>query len=208
MTIIKRQTILGTIYSYAGVLVGTLTQAFLIPNFLSVEQNGLLAMLMSWMFILVFVASLGFNSAGIKFFDFFRDAKKSHKGYLFNGLVFFAVGITFCLLLLFLFKEQIINSSVGDNSLFKKYYFYVVPISAFVTLFNLFDNYAKGLYDTIRGNFLSQFLQRFLILLAVVAFIADWVNFDRFVILWVIGISLPSVLMLIHIVQLRVFSEA
>jgi len=109
-------------------------------------------------------------------------------------------------LLLFLFKEQIINSSVGDNSLFKKYYFYVVPISAFVTLFNLFDNYAKGLYDTIRGNFLSQFLQRFLILLAVVAFIADWVNFDRFVILWVIGISLPSVLMLIHIVQLGGFS--
>ncbi|MFT7420777.1 MAG: O-antigen/teichoic acid export membrane protein, partial [Arcticibacterium sp.] len=86
------------------------------------------------------------------------------------------------------------------------YYFYIIPITGFVALFNLFDNYAKGLYDTIHGSFLSQFLQRFLILLAVLVFIADWVNFDRFVVLWVLGISIPSVLMLFHIMQLGGFS--
>ncbi|AWV99689.1 oligosaccharide flippase family protein [Arcticibacterium luteifluviistationis] len=206
MTIIKRQTILGTIYSYAGVLVGTFTQAFLIPNFLTVEQNGLLAMLMSWMFILVFIASLGFNSAGIKYFNFFRNAEKKHQGYLFNGLVVFLVGMVLCTLALIVFKEQIVKSSVGDNTLFKEYFFYIIPITAFVALFNLFDNYAKGLYDTVRGNVLSQFLQRFLILLAVLTFIFEWVNFDRFVLLWAIGISIPTILMFVHITNLEGFS--
>lgn len=206
MTIIKRQTILGTIYSYAGVLVGTFTQAFLIPNFLTVEQNGLLAMLMSWMFILVFIASLGYNSAGIKYFDFFRNAEKKHRGYLFNGLIIFLIGMVLCSLILVLFKEQIVKSSVGDNSLFKEYFYYIIPITAFVALFNLFDNYAKGLYDTVRGNVLSQFLQRFLVLLAVLTFILDWVDFDRFVLLWAIGISIPAVLMFWHITNLEGFS--
>jgi O-antigen/teichoic acid export membrane protein len=206
MTIIKRQTVLGTIYSYAGVIVGTLTQAFLIPNFLTLEQNGLLAMLMSWMFILVFVAGLGFNNSGIKFFDFFRDEKKRNKGYLFTGVVFLAVGLFICFLILLIFKKQIINSSAGDNLLFEKYYYYIIPITGFVALFNLFDNYAKGLYDTVRGSFLSQFLQRFLIFLAVLVFITELVSLDRFILLWVIGISLPSLLMFIHISQLGGFS--
>lgn len=206
MTIIKRQTILGTIYSYAGVLVGTFTQALLIPNYLTVEQNGVLAMLMSWMLILVFVANLGFNNAGIKYFDSFRNRGKGHHGYLFNGLFFFIIGIILCSVILFVFKEQILSSSKSDNALFEKYFYFIIPITFSAALFNLFDNYAKGLYDTVMGSFLGQFLQRLFVFLSVLILIFNFVDFDQFILLWAIGISLPTVLMIFHVYRLGDFS--
>lgn len=189
-----------------GVVVGTLTQALIVPNFLSTEENGLLAMLMSWMLILVFVANLGFNAAGVRFFDRFRNADESHRGFLFNGLFFTGVGFLLVLGIAYFFKDHIVHSKIGDSTLFEKYYYYILPLTFFTVCFNLFDNYAKGLYDTVAGNFLSQFLQRLLVLLTIVLYAADWVNLNQFVFLWVIGMSLPAVLMAIHAKRLGDFS--
>ena len=206
MSIIKKQTILGTIYAYLGVGIGTITQALIIPNYLSIEENGLLAMLMSWMFILVFISNFGFNSAGTRFFDKFRDDKLKHKGYLFNGFLFLAVGFFLSFLILIVFKENILSSSVGDNTLFRKFYYYILPITFFTACFNIFDNYAKGLYDTVMGNFMSQFLIRFLVLAALLLYISHIIELDLFIICWTIALSFPALLMLLYVYQLGNFS--
>lgn len=83
MNVIKKQAFLGTIFSYGGVLVGFVTQFFLIGNYLEPAQNGLLAVLLSYMYVLVQLSSLGFNAAGSRFFPHFRNAKNGHNGYLF-----------------------------------------------------------------------------------------------------------------------------
>jgi O-antigen/teichoic acid export membrane protein len=206
MSIIKKQTILGTIYAYLGVIVGTITQALIIPNFLTIEENGLLAMLSSWMFILVFVTNLGFTSAGTRFFDKFRDEKSNHKGFLFNGLIFLSVGFLISIILMVLFKYRIISSSVGDNSLFQNFYYYILPITFFTACFNIFDNYAKGLFDTVTGNFLSQFLQRFLVLGSILLYVSHVIKFESFITLWAVAISLPAFFMVIHAHRLGHFS--
>ena len=100
-SIIKKQTIQSTVFAYAGVLVGTITQAFLIPNFLTTEQNGLLALLLSWMYVFCQFASLGFNAAGTKYFSFFRSTEENHRGYLFYGLVINGIGLLIGTLFLF-----------------------------------------------------------------------------------------------------------
>jgi O-antigen/teichoic acid export membrane protein len=206
MSVIKKQTILGTVYAYVGVLVGTIAQALIIPNFFSPEENGLLAMLMNWTLILVFITNLGFNSAGIRYFDAFRDGSKKHNGYLFNGLIFFLIGTILCIFILIFFKEQIISSSVADNALFEKYYYYIFPITVATALFNIFDNYAKGLYDTVMGNFLSQFLQRFLVLVVIILYVLSVFERSTFVLFWAIALSVPTVWMVIHAYRLGNFS--
>lgn len=199
MTVIKRQTIIGTLWAYLGVLVGSITQAYLIPNYLTTEENGLLAMLMSWMMIFVLLANLGFTSAGVRFFDQFRDKEKGNNGFLFNALVALLVG---CLLVSFIvwgLQEQILSSNAGDTSLFEKYYYVILPITFATATFNIFDNYAKSLHDTITGNFLNQFLQRFLVLLAVVFYIAHRLDTELFVGIWAVAICVPAILMFFHI---------
>ncbi len=206
MSIIKRQTILGTIYSYIGVAVGTLTMALIVPNFFSVEEYGLINILSRCMMVLVVAASLGFNSAGTRFFKYFRDPERNHRGYLFNGLCVLGVGLLLSALFLYFFKDWILKTNGGDNTLFVKYYYLILPITISTGVFNLFDNYAKGLYDTVMGTFLSQLLQRALVLVCVIVYIAGVIDFNSFMYWWVAAISAPALLMVAHSIRLGNFS--
>ncbi len=206
MTVIKRQTVFGTVFSYAGVLIGTLTQAFLFTKYLETDQVGLFAMISNWALIFVFIANLGYNSAGTKYFDKFRDKALDHKGYLFNGIVFFIIGLLLVWFLLNHFRYQILANPANDSHLFEKYYGYIFPLVVATGLFNIFDNYAKGLYDTIMGNFLSQFLQRFLVFLVILFFILHFYSFDNLVLFWFIGMSVPTIIMLLYSIRLGDFS--
>ena len=186
MSIIKRQTILSTFYSYIGVFFGLITQGYLIPKFFTTQQNGLMAILLGWMYIICQIGSLGFNHAGTKYFPFFRDDKTKHKGYLNLGLKFNIVGLLICIILLYLFKDLIVETNLNnkvqasDSALFRKYFFVLIPISLGTILFNLFDNYAKGLYDSVAGSFFFFFLQRFFLFIVCLGYAFQYFDFNTF----------------------------
>jgi O-antigen/teichoic acid export membrane protein len=206
-SIIKKQTIQSTVFAYAGVLVGTITQAFLIPNFLTTEQNGLLALLLSWMYVFCQIASLGFNSAGTKYFSFFRSPEENHRGFLFYGLLINGIGLLIGTVFFILGKPYLIHTEAsGTNQLLDTYYFYLLPIAFATVLFNLFDNYARGLYDSVHGVFYSQFLQRLFFLLSLLTLVFGWFSFDQFMPLWVLAMSLPTAFMLFRAIRLGNFS--
>jgi len=204
--IIRKQTIQGTISSYVGVLIGTATQAFFIPNFFSTQENGIMALLLSNMYIFCQIASLGFNSAGTKYFTFFRNPTENHRGYLFSGLLIQTIGFSLASLLYLAAKPWIIASEGEKNALFETYYWYLIPLAGATLLFNLFDNYAKGLYDSVYGTFYSQVLQRLFVLMAVLAVVAGWISFPQFMPLWAFAIILPSFLMIYRAYRLGNFS--
>ena len=208
MSVIKRQTILGTLYSYMGVGVGVLTQALIIPNFFTTQQNGLLQVLFAYALIVAQFASLGFNQAGTRFFGHFRDDASKHRGYLFTGLLFSAAGYAAGILGLYFFKNRIIGSAEADRLLFGQYFYLMVPLSLAILLFYLFDNYAKGLYDTAHGNFYKEFLQRLLIFLSACLVALGLIDFGTFILLWTLGICLPTLLMLFRAYRLGNFSLA
>lgn len=196
-----------------GVAIGTLTQGFLIPSYFTPAENGLLGLLMAYMFIFCQLASLGFNSAGVKYFPFFKNPSNGHNGFLFNGMVINLAGFAAATIIFIVFKDWIISSSgvdlpgkKADTELFGNYYSFILPIAFATLVFNLFDNYAKNLYDTVWGSFLSQFLQRFLVLIAVLLIIFAWVEFNEFIYYWVAAISIPSIFMVYRSYQLGHFS--
>lgn len=208
MSVIKRQTILGTIYSYLGVAVGTLTMALIVPNYFSTEEYGLIGLLSKDMLVLVIIISLGFNYSGNRFFNFFRSAEERHKGYVFWGLVTLLVGTVLVALILFFFRDFLQKSAAEDNALYVKYYYFLLPLTISTGLFNLFDNYAKSLYDTVTGTFLSQLLIRVLVLCSVLVHVFGWIDFHGFILWWVVSMSVPSIFMMIHCVRLGNFSLA
>ncbi len=205
MNVIKKQAFLGTIFSYGGVLVGFITQFFLIGNYLEPAQNGLLAVLLSYMYVLVQLSSLGFNAAGSRFFPHFRDAKNGHRGYLFLGLSVGIVGFIITTIGILLLKNTIINNE-ENSTLFADNFYFLLPLTFATLLFNLLDNYAKNLYDTVTGTFLAQFLQRLLQLLAVLFIVFGLVDFQQFMYLWVFGVSFYVVPMLWKATKLEGFS--
>lgn len=205
MNVIKKQAFLGTIFSYGGVLVGFVTQFFLIGNYLEPAQNGLLAVLLSYMYVLVQLSSLGFNAAGSRFFPHFRNAKNGHNGYLFLGLSVGMVGFIITTIGLVLLKETIIKNE-ENSTLFADNFYFLLPLTLATLLFNLLDNYAKNLYDTVTGTFLAQFLQRLLQLVAILFFIFQIVDFQQFMYVWVFAVSFYVVPMLWKANKLEGFS--
>jgi O-antigen/teichoic acid export membrane protein len=204
---IKKQSLQGSFWAYLGAAFGIISQGFIIPNYFTTEQNGLLALLLSWTYIICQVASLGFNNAGTRYFPFFRDKQKNHKGYL-NYSFWFHLAGTVLVLGFFLLadKKWLFGIANNDNNLFEKYYLYLIPLVVATMVFNVFDNYAKGLYSTVAGTLYSQFLQRFLLFVAILIYALKLLDFDNFLILWIVAFSFPTVLMFIEAYRLGGFS--
>ncbi|WP_337043650.1 lipopolysaccharide biosynthesis protein [Emticicia sp. 17c] len=205
MNVIKRQAFLSTIFSYGGVVVGFISQFFLFPTFFDKEEIGLLNVLLSYMYILVQISSLGFNAAGSRFFVNFRDAKHGHRGFLFLGLMVCLSGFLLCSIGVIVLKDWIIASN-DKSRLFADNFYFLLPITLATVLFNMFDNYAKNLYDTITGTFLGQFVQRFLILLSLLLVVFNILDFSQYIWFWVLAVSFYVLPMIWKATKLEGFS--
>ncbi|HNV96066.1 MAG TPA: polysaccharide biosynthesis protein, partial [Bacteroidales bacterium] len=72
MGIIRKQTILGTIYTYLGAGLGVFTNLILLAWFFTPEQIGLLNVLVAYSLLFSQLANLGFDNVTIRLFPYFR----------------------------------------------------------------------------------------------------------------------------------------
>lgn len=201
MGIIKRQTIQSSIYAYAGVAVGFLTQGVFFPNLFSKAQVGLLLLLIAVSQVLVQASNLGVSNAGGRYFPYFRNADRQHNGYLLITTLTTLTGFGLCVLGLWLGRPWVIAQYGAQSSLFVEYYYLLIPLTLVTALFAVFDNYARLLYDPVTGTLLQQFVQRLLILLAGVLYWLDWVTFGQFLGVWLLAFLLPMVGMVVSVAR-------
>ncbi len=201
MGIIKRQTIQSSIYAYAGVAVGFLTQGYFFPNLFSKAEVGLLSLLIAVSQVLVQASNLGVSNAGGRYFPYFRNADRQHNGYLLITTLTTLTGFGLCVLGLWLGRPWVIEKYGAQSSLFVDYYYVLIPLTLFTALFAIFDNYARLLYDPVTGTILQQFVQRILILLAGVLYWVSWVTFPQFLGVWLLAFLLPTVLMAVSVLR-------
>lgn len=206
MSTIKKQSLQGTIFSYAGVAIGFLSQGILIPNVLTKDENGLLGIILSFVFIFAQIAALGFNSSGSRFFPAFSSEGKGYKGFLFTGISISIIGFILGSFIFYFLKPLLLESAHEKSLLLEEYYFLVLPVALGLILFNLFDNYAKNLYDTVTGTFLNQFLQRFIIFIGLLIILFFHISFDQFMWIWGSAFVIPTVLMIAASYRLGDFS--
>lgn len=200
MGVIKQQTIKGTFYSYAGILIGFITTVILLPQLLSEEQIGLTGILTSLSMLFGQFSGLGFAGTA-RYFPYFRNQEKGHHGYLFLFCIVAVVGTAIMLLFAIVFKDQIISSKSQKSDLFSSYYWYLIPLIVFTAFFNVFERYAMMLYNTSSGRILREFTKRIFILIPVVLLCFKLISFNIFMILWLIANILPTALMLRRLVQ-------
>ena len=201
MGIIKRQTIQSSIYTYAGVAVGFLTQGIFFPNLFSKAQVGLLSLLISLALVLSQLSNLGTNGAGGRYFPYFRNADRQHNGYLLLTSLTTLAGFGLCVLGLWLARPWIIESNQAQSPLFVDHYYLLIPLTLFTVYFTVFDNYARLLYDPVTGTLLQQFVQRVLILLAGLIYWLGWVTFPQFLGLWLLAFFLQTTLMIVSVAR-------
>lgn len=205
MGIIKRQTIQSSVYTYAGVAVGFLTQGLFFPHLFSKAEIGLLTLLVSLSQVLTQASVLGLNSAGGRYFTYFRDADRQHNGYLLISLITMLAGFGISVAGLWLARPLVLAHYGTASPLFVDYYYLLIPLTLFSLLFSVFDNYARLLYNPVTGVLLQQFGLRLLILVAGGAYWLNWLTFDLFMYAWLTAFLLTAVLMIAQVVRENAF---
>ncbi len=194
MGVIKQQTIKGSFYSYLGVFIGFLTAYLIQPQILRPDEIGLLTILTSFSIMFAQFSILGFNATA-RYFPYFRDEANKHNGYLAIAIAVSAFGfLLFCIAAIGL-KDIFLKQENTGNYLLVKYYWYLIPLTFFTLFFNVFDLYARMLYDTITGRTLNEFTKRIFILIALVFILVKLVDFEQFILLWLVANILPALLL-------------
>ncbi|MEI8205209.1 MAG: lipopolysaccharide biosynthesis protein, partial [Bacteroidota bacterium] len=92
MGIVIRQSIKGSIVTYAGAFLGFLTTAFVVTFFLTPEQFGLTRVLIEAAGLVALFAQVGLSSSAVKFFPQFKTEDGRNHGFLFYLIALPVVG--------------------------------------------------------------------------------------------------------------------
>ncbi|MBN1388615.1 MAG: polysaccharide biosynthesis protein [Bacteroidales bacterium] len=199
MGIIQQQTIKGSAYSFVGVILGFLNLAILSPLIFTTDQIGLTQVMIAIATILSQVGSLGFNNVTNRLFPYFRSPRQGHRGYLSLAFLITATGFILCLIGMVLYMPTFIESNRENSGLLSEYAWYIPVLLGFLMLFTLLDNYCKVLFNAVLGTFLHDFVLRLIILLLVLSFYFGIIDFDTYVLLFVISQAVPSLIIIIYL---------
>lgn len=199
MGVIKKQTIQGSIYTYLGVIISFITTGILMPRLFSSGEIGVLNLLFSYSETLGYFGTLGFSSIIIRMFPYFRNKDNANNGLGFLLIVNYIIGVLLVLGIYALLRNWLIDISIQKSGLFVTYIDYLIPLIIFTTLFMLLDPYASALLASVRGTFQKEFLFRILILFFLIFYYLKVINFNTYVLLYVMALSLPGVLMFIYL---------
>ncbi len=197
MGIIQKQTLKGSVYSYIGVLIGFLNMAILSPKIFSAEQIGLTQVMLAITTILSQLGNLGFIDLSNRIFPWFRDVATKNRGFLGLGLLITIAGTVIVVLLLIFNVDLVVNTYADSTSLLDDYSSLLPLLLVFIIWVTFFDNYVKILYNAVLGTFLRDLLIRVFNLLLIGLFFFGVIDFDMYVLLYVLNQGLPSLVVLI-----------
>ncbi|MDA3943985.1 MAG: polysaccharide biosynthesis C-terminal domain-containing protein [Bacteroidetes bacterium] len=194
MGLIKTQSIAGTILSYLGVILGFVTTALLFPEILSKAEIGLLRLLVSVSLLFAQFSGLGFNAVTMRNFPYFRNLEQKHHGFLKLALLINFAGFVIAMIVFFSIKSWLISQNIEKSALFVEYIIYLIPLIFFTTFFNALDSYYRAVYNAIKGSLYKEVWQRIFIMLSVVLYYFELISFAQLVLLYVVSISMPTLL--------------
>jgi O-antigen/teichoic acid export membrane protein len=199
--IIAKQTVKGSIYTYAGVFLGFIGTGILMPKFFTTEQVGLTTVLISVTLLFSQFATLGFASVNTRIFPYFRNNENGHNGLLLLGILVTLTGFIVSIILLYVFKKPILTGKSGESDMITAYTGYFIPLVFFTVYFLFFDSYSKSLFDSVIGTFLRDFLVKLLNLGLIILYVIDYINFNSFVLGYVTIYILPTIIIVIILIQ-------
>ena len=195
MGIIRKQTIIGSIFSYLGALIGLVNIAILYPRVLSTEEVGLLSWLIATTMMVAQFSGLGFGAVISRLFPYFRNEENQHNGFMFILFCVGLLGFAISLVAYFSFLPFASNYFKGDDAINLNYLIYLIPLVFFSLYYNLFDSYNRVLYDATSGTFFRDIVFKFIVLASLLLLWKNYINFNQLVFIYVSAYCLPAVLL-------------
>lgn len=206
MGIVKKQAYKNTIIQYAGMVIAYVNTVLLFPFFATSTEYGFYNLIISISVLYSLIASLGIPGILLRYFPFYRTEDKQHNGFIHWTVLISLLGFVAASVVYAVLKPVILSAYVGTSPLYQRYYYYLIPMSFFVIVFNYLEMTGRIVYITIYSNFLQSVLLRLLTTVFLVMMAFKWIDYQGFIFLYIGSNGLIALLMLISIVASGQFS--
>jgi O-antigen/teichoic acid export membrane protein len=201
--IVKRQGINNSIITYIGIVIGFVSLLIIQPHFLSKEEIGLTRILFGFSALVATFMPFGMNSITLKYFPLFRDKDKKHYGFFGFMLLLPVAGFLVLGGVMLLLKSFIIGQYIAQSKLFTDYFYFVFPLTFFLSLVSVLNAYSYSLFKSTFPVLLNDVLIRLLSILLFTLYFIRTINLHEFVSLFVsiYGLQMCALLFYIFIVD-------
>jgi O-antigen/teichoic acid export membrane protein len=201
MSQIRKKSIKSTIWIYIGFLIGALNTYFLThKQWFSTDQNGLTRAMIDIGQLAFAFSSLGATSFLFKFFPYYQDNLTTKKNDILGlALIVSLSGFLLTSSGLFLLKPLVVQKFSANSILLVEYFYWIIPMSFFILLYNLLESYAYGFGKGVITNLLKETVLRLYTLCIITLKILDLISFKTFIILFSFQYLLIVVILAWHL---------
>lgn len=193
MGVVFRQSLKGTIVNLFGAGLGFVTTFFVVTRLLSPAEIGLTRVLVEAATLVSGYALLATNSSAIRYYPYFRTDDGRDKGFFRLIILIPFIGVLLFGGLYLLFREPLIqyfSPDDGGDHLFRSYYYVVLPLTLFILYQTVLEVYCSLRQRIVVPKMSREVLLRLLLLVAYVAYGVRWIDFDQFVMAFVLSYGL------------------
>lgn len=196
MGIVIRQSIYSSIISYIGIIIGYINLLYLYPQFLGLEQIGLLRAIQDTAILMAPFAQWGLSQTMIRYHPQFNQTPGQAHRFV-NLMILLAVtGYGLFLLIFFLLEHQILGFFQENAAVVGEYISLILWLTFIYMLTSIMEAYTRVLLKPVFANFLREIGVRLLQALSVSLYFLKVVNFQQFLMLSV-GANLVTLLVLV-----------
>lgn len=199
---IARQSILTTLSSYLGVLVGYVNILWLLPYALEPEQIGVFRTIQDIALLFVPFAQLG---AGNGITRFYPKVKSLQFSFFTLSLLIALIGFTIVSALFFFFKETLVAAFATNSPEVIDFFGVVLFITLFAVLNTILDIFCRSFLKVAVPAFFREVILRLLVAILISTYLLRWISFDMF--MW--GLALTYFIslfgMIIYMLKIKIF---
>ena len=179
MGVIIRQSIITTIISYVGVVIGYVNLLYLYPRFLLPEQIGLMRTVQDAAILMAQFAQFGLAQSIIRFFPRFIGNVTRSKNFINIILLAGLLAFGFFLIVFFAFEQTILPYFETNAQAFIHYSGLAIWLTFITVITTLLEVYSRSLLKNILPNLLKEIVVRLLLGILVVFYFKGLISFPQ-----------------------------
>jgi O-antigen/teichoic acid export membrane protein len=181
MGIVARQSIIITIISYAGIVLGYINLIYLYPKYLELKEVGLLRAIQDGALLLAPFASFGLAPCIARFYPKYSANQSTLKQFIGLTTVMALAGFIVLLIIFFLFKSSIIAFFSDKAPEVTEYTGIVLWLTLTLVYMGLYEQFGRSQLRNVVPVFLREVGVRLLQSILVFIYVFRYINFDQFI---------------------------
>ncbi|NJN41373.1 MAG: oligosaccharide flippase family protein [Flammeovirgaceae bacterium] len=182
MGIVVRQSIITTIISYIGVIIGYINLLYLFPKFLAPEQLGLLRTVQDAAILFAPFAQFGIAQSIYRYYPRFALDKKTAASFISLMLVLGLLGFLFFFFVFTLFENTVLSYFQENAAEVIQYTSIVLWLTLVLLMTAILEAYSRSALKVIVPNLLREIVVRSLLAILVVLYFQEFLTYHQFII--------------------------